>query len=201
MKEELIEKIIALEWKQFDRVNNEGGRASCQDNWPTFHIMRKSQFDNWNEEMLESYYKDVTKAEEEGWNLLTEKYARMMESTDPEGYARLKDQLPARTPERLKSQDQVVEIQVSWMEALAEKYPKVAGNARSIRSSSDSRYSTSYETYLRGELSTYSDETFSLYRDYILDLQSKGENLAMDVIAKSANMYGYKDLTDAEKNI
>ena len=49
MKEDLIEKIIAEEWKQFDQVNNEGGRASCQDNWPTFHIMRKSQFDNWNE--------------------------------------------------------------------------------------------------------------------------------------------------------
>ncbi len=78
MREDLIEKIIGEEWKQFDRVNNEGGRASCQDNWPTLHIMRKSQFENWNERMLESYYKDVTRAAEEGWNLLTEKYARMM---------------------------------------------------------------------------------------------------------------------------
>ncbi|MBR5337847.1 MAG: DUF4125 family protein [Lachnospiraceae bacterium] len=200
MKDELIEKIIAIEWKQFDRVNNEGGRASCQDNWPTFHIMRKSQFDNWNEEMLESYYRDVTKAEEEGWNLLTEKYARMMESTDPAGYAQLKDRLPSRSPERLKEQDEVVEIQVSWMEAFASKYPKVAGNARSIRKDSDSMYNTSYETYLRGELSTYSDETFRLYRDYIFDLQNRDKNLAMDIIARSANMYGYKGLDEAENS-
>ena len=200
MKEELIDRIINEEWKQFDKVNNEGGRAGCQDNWTEFRIMRKSQFDNWNEAMLESYCRDVTEAAQKGWNLLTEKYARMMESTDPAGYARLKDQLPERSPERLKEQDEVVEIQVGWMEALAKKYPKVAGNARSIRSESDSRYNTSYETYLRGELSTYSDETFHLYRDYILDLQKKGENLAMDVIARSANMYGYRDLDEAEKN-
>ncbi len=198
MKEDLIERIIAEEWKQFDQVNNEGGRASCQDNWPTFHIMRKSQFDNWNEEMLESYYRDVTKASDEGWNLLTEKYARMMESTDPDGYAALADRLPKRSLKRLKEQDEIVEIQVRWMEALAGKYPKVAGRARSIRKESDSRYNTSYETYLRGELGTYSDETFNLYREYILDLQKKGDNLALDVIAKSANMYGYKDLDDAE---
>ena len=93
MKEELIDKIIEEEWKQFDKVNNEGGRASCQDNLTTFRIMRKSQFDNWNEMMLESYCRDVKKAAAEGWNLLTEKYARMMESTDPEGYEKLKDQI------------------------------------------------------------------------------------------------------------
>ena len=201
MKEDLIEKIIAEEWKQFDQVNNEGGRASCQDNWPTFHIMRKSQFDNWNEKMLESYYADVTAAAREGWNLLTEKYARMMESTDPQGYAALADKLPKRSQERLKDQDQVVEIQVKWMEALAARYPKVAERARSIRSSSDSLYNTSYETYLRGELSTYSDETFRLYKEYIMELKDKGENLAMDAIAKSANMYGYKDLEETEKKL
>jgi len=201
MKEDLIEKIIGEEWKQFDRVNNEGGRASCQDNWPTFHIMRKSQFENWNERMLESYYKDVTRAAEEGWNLLTEKYARMMESTDPKGYEALKDKLPYRSPERLSAQEEIVEIQVGWMEALAKKYPKVAAKARSIRKESDSLYNTSYETYLKGELSTYSDETFRLYREYIYELKDKGDNLAMDVIAKSANMYGYDDLSEAEKNM
>ena len=47
--EELIEKIVMLEWKAFDKVENQGGRASCQDDWSTFSIMRKSQYMLWEE--------------------------------------------------------------------------------------------------------------------------------------------------------
>lgn len=36
----VIEKIIELEWNQFQAVHNEGGRASCQDDRETFDIMR-----------------------------------------------------------------------------------------------------------------------------------------------------------------
>ena len=31
-----IADIVAEEWRQFQQVNNEGGRASCQDNFPEF---------------------------------------------------------------------------------------------------------------------------------------------------------------------
>ena len=53
-KEMEIEAIIRLEWKQFQGVHNEGGRASCQDDPKTFEIMRKSQFLTWDLEALES---------------------------------------------------------------------------------------------------------------------------------------------------
>ena len=201
MKEDLINSIVEAEWIQFDKVNNQGGRASCQDDRTTFFIMRKSQFEYWTEEMLESYLDDLRFADNTGWNLLTEKYARMMESTDPAGYKELKDRLPKRSPERLARQDEVVELQVGWMEALAAKFPKVAGRARSIRATEDSMYNTSYETYLRGELGTYSDRTFNLYYEYMKDLKTKGDNLALKIIAKSANMYGYEDLEDAEESM
>lgn len=201
VKEDLITQIVEAEWVQFDKVNNQGGRASCQDDRTTFFIMRKSQFEYWTEEMLSSYLDDLHFADATGWNLLTEKYARMMESTDPIGYDNLKDKLPHRSSKRIARQNEVVELQVEWMEALAEKFPKVAGRARSIRSSEDSMYNTSYETYLRGELGTYSDRTFNLYYDYMTELKGKGDNLALKIIAKSANMYGYEGLEDAEESM
>ena len=40
----VIEEIIAEEWRQFQQVKNEGGRASCQDDWEEFHRQRESQF-------------------------------------------------------------------------------------------------------------------------------------------------------------
>ena len=83
MKTEIIDRIIQLEWKQFDAVQNEGGRASCQDDFKTFEIMRKSQFLVWPAKVLESYEKDVLEAGKKGWNLISEKYARMIEFTNP----------------------------------------------------------------------------------------------------------------------
>ena len=88
---DIVEKIVELEWKQFDKVKNEGGRASCQDDYATFSIMRKSQYLTWPDELLESFYSDLLLAENKGWNLIMEKYARMMESTAPEKYEELKN--------------------------------------------------------------------------------------------------------------
>jgi hypothetical protein len=45
--ENIIESIIRMEWEFFDKVENEGGRASCQDNWETFSKMRRSQYMAW----------------------------------------------------------------------------------------------------------------------------------------------------------
>ena len=48
-KEEYIQGIIAIEWAMFDQVENEGGRASCQNDYRTFAIMRSSQYKCWND--------------------------------------------------------------------------------------------------------------------------------------------------------
>ncbi|MCI9490001.1 MAG: DUF4125 family protein, partial [Dorea sp.] len=60
-----IEKIIEEEWRQFQLVNNRGGRASCQDNPEEFRIMRMSQFLTWPGELAGSYYADLLQAAEE----------------------------------------------------------------------------------------------------------------------------------------
>lgn len=196
---DLIEAIVQLEWKQFDKVQNEGGRAGCQDDYQTFSIMRKSQYMTWPEELLSSFYGDLVTAESKGWNLIMEKYARMMKSTTPEKYARLEKELPVLNEERIAIQEEIIKIQVGWMEEFAEKYPNMAGNARIIHTSEDTPFHTSYETYLRGEMSTYSETTFILYGRFITGLLKEKRNLAYETMEHTAKLYGYETIEAAEK--
>ncbi|MGN0393780.1 MAG: DUF4125 family protein [Coprococcus sp.] len=198
-KDTLISEIIRMEWEAFDKTKNEGGRADCQDDWDTFNIMRKSQYMAWNEEMLESWHSDLVAAVESGENLITYKYGYMMESTAPERFAEIKNDMPTISDEKRKLIDQIVAIQVGWMEEFAEKYPKLAGNARSIHTSEDNMYNTSSETYLRGELMTYSDNTLILYGRFVAGLAREGRNLNRMTMENTIKLYGYKTLEDAER--
>ena len=198
---DIIENIVDLEWAQFDKVKNEGGRASCQDDYATFSIMRKSQYLTWNAELLESYYNDLAAAQNKGWNLIMEKYARMMKTTAPEKYAALEKELPVLSDKRIAIQEEIIKIQVAWMEEFAGKYPKMAGNARSIHTSEDNEWNTSYETYLRGELGTYSENTFVLYGRFITELMQEGKNLAYETMSHTAKLYGYESVEDAESRM
>lgn len=200
-RDEKIAQIIEEEWKQFDKVKNEGGRADCQDDWNTFSIMRKSQYMTWPNELLESYLSDLKDAKSCGWNLIMEKYARMMKSTAPERYAELEPELPKRSEEREAIAEEIIRIQVDWMESFAAEFPKMAGNARSIHTSEDSAYNTSYETYLRGEIGTYSERTFVLYGRFVTELAQSGGNLAYRIMDNTARLYGYADVKDAEKRL
>lgn len=197
----LIDKVISLEWKQFDKVENIDGRADCQDDFNTFNIMRRSQYMAFSEELLKSYYLDLAEAERKGWNLIAEKYARMMEYTSPAEYSKIKNQLPARDEGRLQIQEAIIEIQISMMEEFAKEYPKMAANARSIHTYEDNIYNTSYETYVRGELGTYSDETLILYGRFITGCIENNINLAYKIMNNTAVLYGYKSVEDAEAKL
>lgn len=198
---DLVEKIIYLEWAAFDKVINQGGRASCQDDYVTFSIMRRSQYMLWTRDMLKSFIIDFNEANKVGWNIITEKYGRMEESTAPEEYAKIKDSLPAVSDEKKALVNAMVEIQVGMMEEFAKEYPKAATQARSIHTSEDNPYNTSYETYLRGELLTYSDETLSLYGQFVVDCAKEGKNIARMTMENSAKMYGYESLEQLESKL
>ena len=200
-KAQLTEAIIKTEWEQFDKTKNEGGRASCQDNWNTFSVMRRSQYLTWPEELLASFYTDLKAAEAEGRNLITEKYGRMMESTAPERYNEIKEYFPELSEERKKIQEEIIKIQVNWMEEFAKEYPKMAGNARVIHTSEDTEAETSYETYLRGEIGTYSDATLLLYGRFIASLAQESKNLAYETMNNTAQLLGYEGVADAEKKL
>lgn len=200
-KAALVNELVSLEWEAFDKVENEGGRADCQDDWNTFSIMRKSQYYTWTVEMLKSYISDFHNANDKGWNLITEKYGRMMESTAPLKYAQIKDSLPELPEVKKEIIEEIVKIQVGWMEDFAKEYPKAAGNARSIHTSEDNMFNTSYETYLRGELSTYSDQTLDLYGRFIAQLCREDKNLAKMIMANTASLYGYASLEELEEKL
>ncbi len=196
-----ISRIVKLEWEMFDKVKNEGGRADCQDDWNTFSIMRKSQYLSWPDTLRESYLRDLIIAKDKGWNMIMEKYARMMKTTCPEKYKELKKDLPEITRDRIEIQENIIDIQVSWMEEFALKYPKMAGNSRSIRTETDNEFNTSYETYLRGEMSTYSERTFVLYGRFVAGLLQEGKNLAYEIMTNTAKLYGYNSVEDAESRL
>lgn len=201
MKEQLVDEIVKMEWEAFDHVKNEGGRAGCQDDWMTFEIMRKSQYLTWTTEMLMQYREDFAASTAKGWNPITEKYARMMESTAPEEYEKLRENLPVIPEEKKEIMEGIIAIQVAWMEAFTKEYPKVAGNARSIHTHEDTPYSTSYETYLRGELGTYSDTMLLLYGAFVAGLAKEGKNLAYLTMEHTVHMYGYADIGTAEQKM
>ncbi|MCR5418480.1 MAG: DUF4125 family protein [Lachnospiraceae bacterium] len=200
-KEELVDAIVSMEFKAFDQVKNEGGRADCQDNWKTFEIMRKSQYLTWDEEMLRQYLVDFKVSMDKGWNMITEKYARMMESTAPEQYEELASSLPLIPEEKKEIIEEIVRVQVGWMEDFAKRYPAVAGRARKIRTAEDTAYDTSSETYLRGEISTYSDEMLMLYGRFVASIAQKGGNLTEMTMENTVHMYGYENLDSAESKM
>ncbi len=199
--EELADRIAKLEFKAFDKVKNEGGRADCQDDWFTFSVMRKSQYLTWNQTMLLQYEYDFNRELSKGHNLIEEKYGRMMESTAPSEYEKIKENFPVLTQEKKQIIEGIVAMQVQWMEEFAAEYPKLAGNARSIHTYEDHMFNTSYETYLRGEISTYSDKMLELYARYIVEYARGEKNPARDIMEHSVLLYGYEGLDEAEAGL
>lgn len=193
-----IEQLVGLEWQLFSLVENEGGRAPCQDDVRTFYIMRSSQFQAWSQEMVESYTQDLQEAMEQGRNLLTEKYAYMMERTDPQGYQRIAQDLPPRSAEKVALVDEICVIQNQWSEEMIKTHPYLVAMGRPTSKEEDGM-GTSVETYLWGELATYSEKTLQLYCDYVKALQSQGRNLNAMILAHTVHHYGLGSLDDAEQ--
>lgn len=196
---DLVEEVIRREWDQFQRTENEGGRASCQGNWPMFHQMRASQFMTWPEDLLRSYLDDLDEANRVGRNLVTEKYARMMASTAPDEYReRIEPFIPRLSDERIARQERVIAVQVAWARDFRGRYPKLGAAMRVLTTAEDTSEDTSFETYLRGELGTYSDRTMALYEAMVEGLQAAGRNLTEQTVANTVRLGGFADLTEAE---
>jgi hypothetical protein len=197
----MINSIIEAEWEMFQQVSNIGGRASCQDDSGTFRIMRAGQSAGWSDAMLESYLDDLNEAKKSGRNLLTEKYARMMGSTSPLEYARIEHLLPPVESEVIELIERIVRIVLQWEEELLEKYPYIIKRGRPLFRTQDSIGVTSKETYLRGELSTYSQKTLEMYLDHIQKEESENINGSAITLLYMVKQYGYSSLEEANEKI
>ena len=194
-KEKIIEKILEKEWKYFSNLNNIGGRADCQDNREDFIIMRKSQWETFNEETLLSYLEDLNSKN----NPLFQKYAQMMKYNSPEEYKKIKDILEKASDEKTDLVNKIMFIYMEWEKEFFERYPIFSSMGRPLYSSEDDNIETSIETYLRGELLSYSEKTLKLYLNYVIDNKKKNINLAIKNMDNLARMQGFNDSDEVEE--
>lgn len=192
----MIDNIIKLEWEFFQKVNNIGGRASCQDDYDTFYKQRYAQFKVFYEDVRVSYYNDLKCYKTIHRNPVEEKYARMMISNDPKNYESIKEYLPILEDSQRNLIESIIEIELSMREEVNKKYPRLSLLARKTYSYEDSIEETSFETYLRGELSTYSPQTLYLYGQMILDMVRNHKNMIIDILEETAKTYGYSCLDE-----
>ena len=190
----LIHELCGREWNMFVQVNNRGGKASCQNDELFFRKMRTCQFSGWSDAMLQSYQKDLIHAENAGRNLPMEKYAWMMESTHPAEFEQIRSSLPELSAEQLQLISQLVQVQVAMEEEVDKAYPYMRANGRPLRKEHDTPYVTSFETYLEGELKTYSLDTLHAYAHHVAELYEQGGNLALLVAEATAKAYGFESL-------
>ena len=193
-----IANVISLEWKQFQRVQGQGGRAACQENLKGFIINRLAQFLTWDEATLQGYCDDLSMAEVEGRNLMTEKYARMMRDTQPHEYGKLCEFLPEIESVRVMLVEKIISIQTIWQKEFMEKYPCTANGSRPISSRKNDPDSTGFRTYLRSELYTLSEKTLRLYLAHVEKMQAQGINMTIQNLEYVARMYGFESLSEME---
>ena len=194
-KEPLIAAIIEAEWQMFDKVQNEGGRAACQNDARTFAIMRYSQFAPLPQDVLESYRDDLEQAAQVGRNLLAEKYAYMMEYTDPATFDRtLRDHLPAVSAYKQELCARIANRLIRDEQQFAARYPALHAQGRPTEGAQAD--DVSVHVYALGELKTYSERTLERY-DAWLRVHPE-ENISISVHRVMVQLYGYDSLEAAE---
>lgn len=199
-REQMIFDISQLEWEMFQHVYNTGGRASCQDDPDTFFRMRMSQWLAYSDQLLESYLEDCKTALSEGRNFYFEKYTRMMETTYPEEYEKVKQYLPDIPAETRKLVEKIVAVHRKWDEQVMRDYPNIRSQGRVLHTAEDNAASgSSTESYLRAELLTYSPKTLALVWEETEAAEQASGNLVRDIIANETKFYGYASLEEAEQ--
>ena len=145
--------------------------SSCQDDWTTFLIMRLSQFEGWDTDVLESYFEDIVQAEAQERNLIMEKYAYMMEETDPVYFLSIKELLPEISEEKQLMAEKITSIYMEWEKEADIKYPNIRRHGRPAEGIGVDG-TVSVRNYLKCELYTYSAKTLALF---ILSIEKNPE--------------------------
>lgn len=198
-REELIKKVLGLEWEMFTSVNSANGRALCQDDNKTFMIMRRSQAEIWSVNTLASYLDDLMAAKRDNNNLMAVKYARMMEVTFPEEYINLEKQLPAVSERSRELVEEIVKYHLEWSMEASRRYPKFFSLGRPVSGTADRI--NSIENYLKSELLTYSGDTLALCLKDTIVAADKGVNLSLEILKNTAKSYGFDSLDAVEDKL
>jgi hypothetical protein len=183
-REKLITKIVELELEMFLAVPSDG-IYSCQQDPDGFGLHRRVQFSIWSEDTLQSYLDDLKRAKENCINLMTIKYACMQDLIAGEN----RNPLIA----------EILTIQYRWQEEMVQKYPYLLAGARHLPGSDDTVEDTAFETYLRGELETYSDDTLALLHRDVIKLKKMGINGSEEIYEHLVKELGYDSIEAANQ--
>jgi hypothetical protein len=199
-RERIIEKILVLEWDMFTSVRGADGRASCQDDKKTFLIMRGAQAGVWSTDTLAGYLEDLESAQRERINLMSIKYARMMEVTFPDEYESIKDRLPDVSENIYNLVTKIVKYHLAWSIEASKRYPKLFSLGRPVATAGIlTQHTISIENYLRSELLTYSENTLNLCLKDTVEAFDNKVNISTEILKNMAKSYGYDSLDEIEK--
>lgn len=188
-KERLVRQIISEEYRMFSNVQNIGGRASCQDDFDTFYIMRSAQHSIFGMGTLESYLNDIREAQMGGRNLIAEKYSWMMEETDPAWFAeKLKPYLPQISTQKMRLVEHMTTVFMKCYECVKTQYPNLLASGRNPY---DNQEGASIQLYFSCELKTWSEPTLSLACQDIISHLEKQENPVGMIYEKIMNLYSH----------
>ena len=84
---------------------------------------------------------------------------------------------------------------------MAGEYPQLSGQARIIHTEEDTAEDISFETYLRGEVKTYSMETLVRYGQLVAEYAKAGKNMVEEIIECTVRLYGYGTMGQAEHSV
>ncbi len=177
-KNSLIKDIIVIEWEQFTSAVNMGKRSYCQDQIENFILSRAAYLSIYNVDILLSYLSDIKMAKSDGFELVTQKYAYMMENTDKAYFDTIKERLMPVSLTKKTLVDCIMCMYVYCLEQL-ESLGKGCSN-RPLYSTSDSKQSTSAESYMRGELKSYSEKTLKKILVFYLSSVVEGHNPVLE---------------------
>ena len=118
----------------------------------------------------------------------------------PEEFKKVCHVLPSFSPERRERMEETVAVQVTWAEEFAERYPVLGSRGRPLHTADETPESTSVETYMRGELATYSERTEKRYHAFVLSCREQGRNLTTEVRENQARLQGWRSLEDVEQS-
>lgn len=201
-RRDLINSILELEWEMFTNVTNAEGRASCQDDKPTFLIMRRSQADIWSMGTLVNYLKDLEDAAQKKINLMAIKYAHMMEITFPAEYDAIKNELPQVSPRTRELAHEIMKYHSKWSIEASSKYPRLFSFVRPVTvADTMRRHYVSIDNYFYSELLTYSEATLELCLKDTLKAEADGANLSLEILKNTAENYGFESLDAIEKTL
>lgn len=196
---EIIDKILEIELDFFKRTNNTDGVAECQLDFEEFLIMRSSQWESFDVKTNESYLKDLEIAKNDNRNIVQEKYLYMMKNSANDEYEKIKYILLDKPKGHEVLVRQISKIYMDMAKDFYEKYPNFSKHLRPLYKENDTKERCSVETYLMGELMSYSLITLVHLFDYIKILKENNENIIYIINTKVAEKKGMESIENVEK--